>query len=490
MRLNRASGVLLHPTSLPSRYGIGELGEQARAFIDFLSESKQQLWQILPLNPPGFGNSPYQAYSAFAGNPLLISIDELAREGLLTEEDISDVPRFTEENIDFTRVREYKNGLFKKAFARFDALPKDQSYHGFVSANFYWLHYYAFFMALKTHFYDMPWNEWEKAVARRWTEVIAYYGHLLAVDIRYHYFLQYKFHGQWMKIKEYANNRGIKIIGDLPIFVSYDSSDTWVHPRLFELDKEGYPAKVAGVPPDYFSETGQLWGNPHYCWDIMAEDDYLWWRERFKKMLECVDYIRVDHFRGFEAYWEVPGDEETAIHGRWVKGPGKPFFALLEKYLGKLPIIAEDLGYITPEVIELRDAFLFPGMKILQFTWQESIDSCSSHKNTVYYTGTHDNDTLLGWYKDVVLAGLRVDPDRIIPEQVCWDYIEAVSQSACRWAVIPLQDILSLDGWARMNHPGTVGSPNWEWRYRKESLTPEIKERLAELTLKHQRYSH
>lgn len=488
MKLHRASGILLHPTSLPSKHGIGELGAEARAFVDFLAESKQRLWQILPLNPPGFGDSPYQAYSAFAGNPLLISIDELLAEGLLTADDLADAPRFPQESVDFPRVKGYKKNLLRKAFVRFDAGKKEEAYQQFVDNNLYWLHDYALFMALKAHFYDLPWNEWEKSLARRWKEVLAYYENLLSKEIRYHYFLQYKVCRQWIKIKEYAGQKDVRIIGDMPIFVSYDSSDTWVNPHLFELDQEGYPAKVAGVPPDYFSETGQLWGNPHYRWEVMAEDDYFWWRERFKKLLEYVDFIRIDHFRGFEAYWEVAADETTAVRGRWVRGPGKPFFALLEKYLGKLPLIAEDLGYITPEVINLRDAFHFPGMRVLQFTWQESIDSCAAHKNTIYYTGTHDNDTLWGWYKDVVTNGLRLDPQKSDPEQVCWDFIENVFQSACRWAIIPLQDVLALDSWARFNHPGTVGSPNWEWRFLPENLNDGIRERLAALTVKHNRY--
>jgi len=481
LEFERAAGIILHPTSLPSDYGIGELGREAIEFIDFLAAGRQKLWQILPLNPVGYGESPYQCYSAFAGNTLLISLEKLGSEGFLTKDELAWAPEFPLDRVDFKLVKLYKNSLLRKAFYRFSFLPKCHCYLDFVERNRYWLPDFALFMSLKEYFSERPWNEWDKEVALRDPEALKYYEKLLATDIKYHYFLQYKFHCQWIELKEYAKKQGITIIGDLPIFVSYDSSDTWVNPHLFTLDAEGYPAKVAGVPPDYFSETGQLWGNPHYRWNVMGKDDFFWWRQRFEKLLEWVDVIRIDHFRGFEAYWEINGAAETAVNGKWVKGPDKIFFATIEKYLGRLPIIAEDLGFITPEVVELREAFSFPGMKVLQFTWQESLTPDSKDENVIFYTGTHDNDTLLGWYKEKVIDGLRVDYDSLDKEEICYGFLEIVYQSRAKWALAPLQDILCLGRGARMNTPGTVNG-NWQWRYSKAGLTERIAQRLAELT--------
>lgn len=487
MQLERSSGILLHPTSFPSRYGIGELGGEGYAFIDFLVNSGQKLWQLLPLNPPGFGESPYQAYSAFANNPLLISIDELLGEGLLTAEDIGTVPDFPEEAIDFAEVNIFKYCLFEKAYARFKNVLPDKGYNEYIERNFFWLHDYSFFMALREHFEQRAWNEWEENISSRKKEALGYYENLLAERIGFYYFLQYIFYCQWEKIRQYAREKGIIIIGDLPIFISYDSADTWVNPHLFELYQDGTIAKKAGVPPDYFSETGQLWGNPHYCWQAMEEDNYFWWQQRFKTILEMVDVVRLDHFRGFESYWEIPGDAETAVNGRWVKGPGRKFFSAVEENLGSLPLIAEDLGYITSEVKQLKDDFNYPGMKILQFTYQENIEQCQDDQNTVYYTGTHDNDTLLGWYRSFVLAGLQNRNECNDDKKDCWDLIEIVLRSRCRWSVFPLQDILCLNSWARMNTPGTINEKNWRWRYRKGDLIPVIEERLRFLTKRHDR---
>ncbi|HCL90885.1 MAG TPA: 4-alpha-glucanotransferase, partial [Candidatus Atribacteria bacterium] len=403
MQFDRASGVLLHLTSLPSEYGIGDFGKEAYNFIDFLKRANQKLWQILPLNPPASGGSPYNCFSAFAGNTLLISIDKLIEDGLLKAEEVTNVPNFAETKVEFSKVIKFKNELFLKAFNRFNQSAEGDDYAQFKEENEYWLPDFCLYMALKGYFDNRVWNRWDTDITFREKKAVEKYQNKLADEIRYHEFLQYIFSKQWSKLKNYANHNGIKIIGDLPIFVAHDSSDVWVHPELFDLDDEGNSRKVAGVPPDYFSKTGQLWGNPHYNWKRMQENNFLWWRKRFEKLLEQVDITRIDHFRGFEAYWEVDASEKTAVKGKWVKAPGYELFSTVKQYLGDLPIIVEDLGFITPEVNKLKKSFGFPGMKILQFSFGESTflksrpEDCEEH--CVLYTGTHDNDTLLAWYK-------------------------------------------------------------------------------------------
>ncbi|QNB44991.1 4-alpha-glucanotransferase [Thermanaerosceptrum fracticalcis] len=487
MKLDRASGILLHPTSLSSKYGIGDMGPEAYKFIDFLKRSKQRLWQVLPLNPVGYGWSPYQSPSAFAGNHLLLSIDILREEGLLTAEDIGSIPPFPEDMVQFPLVAEFKDRLLRKAFAKFNTGEKSPAYEAFREENAYWLEDFVLFMALRRHFGGLAWNSWKRAIAFREKEAILYYQKNLHEEIAYHCFLQFKFFKQWTDLKRYANAQGIKIIGDLPIFISYDSSDTWANPRLFALDDRGNPVKVAGVPPDYFSETGQLWGNPHYDWAEMEKDDYQWWRKRFEYLLKLADFVRVDHFRGFEAYWEIPAGESTAVNGRWVKGPGEKFFFTIRRYLGELPVIAEDLGVITPEVVELKEKCGFPGMKVLQFLAEEELERESGEEEIVYYTGTHDNDTLLGWYRKKILSQLDSPESGHNEEEKCWEYIELVFCSRAKWAIVPLQDVLCLDNEARMNTPGTVDG-NWQWRFREGALTSGLEKRLALLTLKYQRY--
>lgn len=487
MKLVRASGILLHPTSLPSKYGIGDMGPEAYKFVDFLKRSKQCLWQILPLNPVGHGWSPYQSPSAFAGNHLLISIDKLKEEGLLTGEDIGSIPPFPEDRVQFPLVAEFKDRLLRKAFARFFAGKKGLDYEAFREENACWLEDFALFMALKRHFGGLAWNSWEKGIASREKEAMLYYQKNLREEIAYHCFLQFIFFKQWTALKSYANAQGIKLLGDLPIFISHDSSDTWANSRFFALDGEGNPVKVAGVPPDYFSETGQLWGNPHYDWAEMARDDYRWWRKRFEHILKLADFVRVDHFRGFEAYWEIPAGESTAVKGRWVKGPGEKFFLTLKKYLGELPVIAEDLGVITPQVIEMKEKCGFPGMKVLQFLTEEELARESGEEEIVYYTGTHDNDTLRGWYRKKILSQLDSPGAGQREEEKCWEYIELVWRSRAKWAIVPLQDVLCLASEARMNTPGTVDG-NWQWRFKEGALASELEERLALLTLNYQRY--
>jgi 4-alpha-glucanotransferase len=501
MQFNRASGVLLHLTSLPSRYGIGDLGKEAYNFIDFLKKANQKLWQILPLNPPDYEGSPYKCLSAFAGNTLLISIDKLIEDGLLKVEEATNVPNFPETKIGFPEVIKFKNELFLKAFNRFDELAEGDRYTQFKEENEYWLSDFCFYMALKEHFDNKAWNHWDKDIAFREKQAIERYQSKLADKIRYQKFLQYIFSKQWSELKNYVNYNGIKIIGDLPIFVAHDSSDAWVYPELFELDDQGNPQKVAGVPPDYFSKTGQLWGNPHFKWKRMQEDNFLWWRKRFEKLVEQLDIIRIDHFRGFEAYWEIDASEKTAVKGKWVKAPGYKFFSAVKHHLGDVPIIVEDLGFITPEVNKMKRKFGFPGMEILQFSFGKKTPMKSRsdgyEKHCVVYTGTHDNDTLLAWYRGLkqskntrVLKILEKDygiNNGISEKKVCWALIDVAYKTKANFVIVPLQDILCLDNQARMNYPGTVGGNNWLWRYKKEDTTEGMEEKLAILTQKYNR---
>lgn len=500
MQFNRASGVLLHLTSLPSRYGIGDFGKEAYNFIDFLKRANQKLWQILPLNPPASGGSPYNCFSAFAGNTLLISIDNLIEDGLLKVEEVTNVPSFAEAKAEFSKVIKFKNEMFLKAFNRFDKLVEGDDYTQFKEENEYWLSDFCLYMALKEQFDNRVWNRWDKDISFREKQAVERYQSKLADEIHYQEFLQYIFSKQWSELKNYSNHNGIKIIGDLPIFVAHDSSDVWVHPELFDLDDEGNSRKVAGVPPDYFSKTGQLWGNPHYNWKRMQEDNFLWWKKRFEKLLKQVDIIRIDHFRGFEAYWEVDASEKTAVKGKWVKAPGYELFSIIKHDLRDLPIIVEDLGFITPEVNKLKKSFGFPGMEILQFSFDEKATIKSRRddyeKHCVVYTGTHDNDTLLAWYRELkeskntrvlkILEKYYGITNGMSEEKVCWTLIEAVYKSKANFIIIPLQDILCLGNEARMNFPGTV-SGNWLWRYKEGDIMKEIEKNLALLTRKYER---
>lgn len=478
----RLSGILVHPTSFPSPYGIGELGTGAYEFIDFLEASGQHLWQVLPLGPTGFGDSPYQGFSAFAGQPLIISIEDLLELKLLTEEDLNSVPapKWDPRQVDYGAVLNYKNELFHLAFAAFPTSPDImllEEYEAFCAENSFWLDDYALFMAGKDAHEGKCWLDWEDdlqtpdAVSRRkWTKK-------LSEEIKYYKFLQFMFRCQWLKLKAYANEREIEIIGDIPIFMSLDSADVWSHQELFQLDETGHPTSVAGVPPDYFSATGQLWGNPLYDWAAHKKDGYSWWISRIRSQMELVDYLRIDHFRGFEAYWAVPADEETAINGKWVKGPREDFFLALQKEFGKnLPIFAEDLGIITPEVEWLRDMFGFPGMKVLQFAFQGTGESTYlphqfTTTNCICYTGTHDNDTTAGWY-----AGLPEEcRDKIRRYgntdggSVSLDFIRFCMGSIARYAIFPIQDLLQLGSEARMNTPGAAEG-NWMFRYEASDL--------------------
>lgn len=489
-KLRRLSGVLLHPTSLPGRFGIGDIGPEAYRFVDFLQESGQHLWQTLPLGPTGGHNSPYQCYSSFAGNPLLISPELLVRDGLLTEEELRDVPQFPEEQVDFAAVTEYKEGLFARAYARFAALPED----GDLKAEFalfrksaHWLDDYAMFMAIKKSKGGIHWLEWEKKYRRPTKSQKSVIARELADEIGYEEFLQWLFFRQWSQLKAYANERDILLIGDIPIFVSGDSADVWAEPKLFLLDSDGFPTVVAGVPPDYFSATGQLWGNPLYDWKYHKKTDYAWWMERFKTQFLLSDIVRIDHFRGLESYWEIPADAETAIDGKWVDGPKDDFFhALIERFGKEPPIIAEDLGIITDDVRALRDRFDLPGMKILQFAFQDEDSSYLPYNqpyNCVCYTGTHDNDTTAGWYetapeyaRDKVRRYMNTDGS-----QISWDFIRTCFGSPARFAIVPVQDLLCQGSAYRMNTPGQAEG-NWSYRVRTGALDSDIAGRLRDTT--------
>jgi 4-alpha-glucanotransferase len=494
MRFERAAGVLLHPTSLPGRYGIGDLGNEAYRFVDFLVETKQTYWQILPLGPTGYGDSPYQSFSAFAGNPLLISPDVLVRDGYLPPTAVSTPPSFPADAVDFGWVIDEKTKLFRQAFDYFvaqgTAVQRD-AFAQFCADQANWLDDYALFMALKSAHVEHEggvWNHWPRDIAQREPAALVAWREKLADEVSLHKFLQFHFFNQWLVLKQYANDNGIKIIGDIPIFVAFDSADVWANPNLFYLNDDGSPSVIAGVPPDYFSETGQRWGNPLYRWDVMAADNYAWWVKRLTMTFTQADIVRIDHFRGFEAYWEIPAEEETAVVGRWVNAPGINFFKAIEEQMGELPIIAEDLGVITEGVRAMRDTFDFPGMKILQFSFGGELNSeflpyNFKTTNCVVYTGTHDNETTVGWYqnassheKDHVRRYLAVSGD-----DIAWDMIRLAWGSVADTAVCTLQDLMSLDNRARMNFPGKVGG-YWRWRYQPHQLTEPIKYRLRELT--------
>ena len=485
-----ASGILLHPTSFPGRGGIGELGPAAYRFVDWLHGARQQLWQILPLSPTGYGDSPYQSFSAFAGNPLLISLEALVAEGLLDARELEQAPRFSDDLVDYGPVIEWKIGILRRVYDRFRAEQPAvllEEFRAFCAAESSWLDDYALFSAIKSEHGGTAWNSWAPELRSRDPRALTAARERLSSQADQQRFFQFLFFRQWRTLKAYANERGIRIIGDVPIFVAYDSADVWSHPDLFKLDEEGNPLVVAGVPPDYFSATGQLWGNPHYRWDVLAECGYDWWIERMQATLRTVDIVRVDHFRGFEAAWAVPAGDATAERGRWVPGPGVAFFHTLRGALGNLPIIAEDLGLITPEVEAVRDALGLPGMKVLHFAWSDASNQYLPHNyepNCVVYSGTHDNDTTIGWFA-TASPSERFYVHTYIGtngSNIAWDFIRLAFTSRANMAIVPLQDVLSLGAHARMNQPGRA-SGNWGWRYRDGVLSEELAQRLRNLTI-------
>lgn len=489
------TGILLHPTCFPGPYGIGELGAEAYKFIDFLERSGLNTWQVLPLGHTGFGDSPYQPFSAFAGQPLIISLEHLKELKLLYPSDFSEMPAWNPEQVSYGDLIEFKTGLLKRAYERFidekheDALSTNEElmakYRDFCS-NSFWLEDYALFMAGKDYHDGEPWYLWEDSLKKPTKRQKLNWIKKLDKEMGYYRFIQFLFYTEWTELKKYANDKNIKIIGDIPIFMAWDSVDVWANQELFLLDSKGYPTCVAGVPPDYFSATGQLWGNPLYNWEKHTASGYEWWLNRIRHQLTLSDFLRIDHFRGFDKFWAIPYGETTAINGKWVQAPGINFFTQLEATLGyHLPIIAEDLGEIDDSVIELRDKFGLPGMKVLQFAFEnpEENDFLPHNftRNCVCYTGTHDNDTTLGWYTHAYEAS-RDKIRRYFSTDgydICWILIRACFASVANMAVVPMQDVLSLDSWARFNTPG-VAEGNWAWRYKAEALTPALEARLYE----------
>lgn len=502
----RASGILAHPTSLPGMHGIGDLGTAAYRFADFLADTGQSLWQILPLGPVGYGNSPYMSISAFAGNHLLLSLELLAERGLLTGADLEAPEGFSEQRVDYGKVAAFKRGALVKAFDRFQeiaAADEQQAFYSYCEKNAAWLEDYALFTALKDAHGGRKWTEWESGAAGRDDAALRRWRCELGKDIEWHKFLQFEFHRQWSALKQYCGDKRIRLIGDTPIYVAHDSAEVWANRELFFLDDDGEPTIVSGVPPDYFSETGQRWGNPIYNWARMAETDFDWWVNRFRTDFAQVDFVRLDHFRGFEAYWEIPATEDVATHGRWVKGPGTAFFERIGARLGELGIapriIVEDLGVITPEVDQLRDQFDFPGMRILQmaFGGDPKASDYLPHnhvKNCVVYTATHDHNTTVGWYTSEPGSQSTQSVDEIEAEraaarlytgsdgsEIHWDFIRLALGSVASMAIIPLQDILGLGTSSRMNRPGSA-SGNWEWRFTENDLSDALGLRLKSLT--------
>ena len=487
----RYSGILVHPTSFPSPYGIGDLGKGAYDFVDFLHAAGQHLWQVLPLGPTTLGNSPYQGYSVFAGNALMISPELLVKQRLLEERDLHPIPAFPKNQVDFTAVTQYKTGLYDKAYDQFlHTADKNllEEFDSFCRANAFWLDQYCLFMAGKDFHEGKSWMDWEASLRDPAPEDLLFWSKKLKKEIDFYKFLQYEFYTQWYALKAYANERQIAIIGDMPIFVALDSADVWGNKKMFKLDEKGFPTEVAGVPPDYFCTQGQLWGNPLYDWKAHEADGFRWWISRIQNQLDQVDYLRLDHFRGFEAYWAVPADAPNAIGGTWRRAPGEKLFEAVREALGgELPLFAEDLGIITPEVEKLRDTFRFPGMRVLQFAYDGGESTFLPHqfdtRNCICYTGTHDNDTSLGWYqhaseysRDKVRRYMNTDAS-----SVSWDFIRICLGTIARYAIFPLQDVLKLDSNSRMNVPGTPEG-NWGWRYKAGDLNSGMADGLRQMT--------
>ncbi len=523
MKFQRSSGILLHPTSLPGKFGIGDLGFSAYTFIDFLEKSGQSIWQVLPLGPTSFGDSPYQSFSTFAGNPLLISPAILYEKGYLTSSELENTPIFSEEKTNYGNVIPFKKKLLEKAYRTFLAKGNEttkKEFAQFCKKNNFWLEDYALFVSLKDYFINQRkfsgfsqefqtfvsetasflsentqkdyffggvWSTWPKELVKREPEALKQWTKKLGRSIDCCKFQQFEFFQEWFSLKKYANEKNIKIIGDIPIFVAYDSADTWANPRNFYMNEEGFPTIIAGVPPDYFSKTGQLWGNPLYDWEYHAKTGYHWWIDRIRYTLSMVDILRIDHFRGFESYWAVSFGNADATIGTWQKGPGAELFSAIRKACGVLPIIAEDLGIITDEVTALREALGFPGMKVLQFAFDGSENNHylphTFEKNAVVYTGTHDNNTTLGWYQDA--EPKEQDYFRrymnVSGETPSWDFIRLAMASTAVFSIFPLQDVLSLDGGSRMNTPSTA-SGNWQFRFKEGQLESNLSDRLCYLT--------
>jgi 4-alpha-glucanotransferase len=498
----RCSGILLHITSLPGRFGIGDLGPSAYEFADFLAAAGQKLWQVLPLNPTGYGDSPYQCFSAFAGNPLLLSLERLREQGVLQASDMGRVPFFPEDSVDYGSVIEFKLGLLCRAaqvFLADGSRAERAAFDHFCENAGSWLDDYALFMACKDEHRGAMWTSWDPSLRHRDPRALGERSRKFAAKLDTFKYWQFEFFRQWEQLKNYCRERGIRFMGDIPIYVAHDSADVWANPDLFHLDKSGCPTVVSGVPPDYFSATGQLWGNPIYRWEVLAASWYKWWVERFRASLGLFDMVRLDHFRGFEAYWEIPAGETTAVHGRWVQGPGEDFLSTLQNTFGELPIVAENLGVITPAVEKLRQQFGLPGMSLLQFAFGTdpqgpSFRPHNYRRDLVAYTGGHDNDTTVGWWSSSGADDSTRTPEDVRQEhefaraylglrddaEIHWAMIRAVLASIADIAIVPLQDVLGLGTEARMNLPGKV-SGNWKWRYRRGALNSDLAARLRSL---------
>lgn len=491
MRLHRSSGILMHISSLPAKYGIGDLGHEAYHWVDFLDQSGTKYWQILPLNPTGYGNSPYQGLSAFAGNPLFIDLENLKEIGLLDENCFTNTPKFSKKMVEFDKVIKWKRKLLNDAYLCFiqKRIPRlSREFTAFKDKNRFWLDDFSIFMTLREEYQLVNWSEWPQPLRMKEPDVINSYikNHVQEIDM--HTFFQFVFFQQWKKLKKYANQKDIQLIGDIPIFMGFDSSDVWAYPHLFLLDKYRQPTSVAGVPPDFFSKTGQLWGNPLYDWRKHKLDNYDWWKKRVRETLKTVDLIRLDHFRGFAGFYKIPAGSKTAEKGVWDKGPGKLLFDAFEKEFGELPFIAEDLGVITSDVINLRERYGFPGMRIFQFAfWKNADDEFLPHnypKNCVAYTGTHDNDTSKGWFKKAPLCEKKFFLSYIgnHKKNIAYEMIRIVWSSVAALAIAPMQDFLQMDTQARMNLPSTT-SGNWEWRMKPNAITEKLIGRIKTLNI-------
>lgn len=486
----RRNGMLLPIASLPSPYGIGGFSKEAYEFIDLLEETGQKLWQILPLGPTSYGDSPYQSFSTFAGNPYFIDLDTLAEKGWLTKEacEASDYGD-NESYIDYGRIYNSRFVLLKQAFLNSDILS-DEKFTEFCKANQHWLPDYALYMALKNQNDGKSWIEWEEEIRLRKPEAVEYYKKELEEECNFYEFLQYEFHEQWTKVKEYAHKKGIQIVGDVPIYVAFDSADTWANPELFQLDEKNLPLGVAGCPPDAFSATGQLWGNPLYNWAYHKKTGYDWWLKRIAYCFDLYDIVRIDHFRGFDEYYSIPYGDETAVNGHWEKGPGMDLFNTVKEKLGELDIIAEDLGFLTESVFQLLKDSGYPGMKVLQFAFDPREDSdyltYKYQRNCVVYTGTHDNDTTAGWFEklsdgDKEVALRYMNSFYTPKEEQHWDLIALAMRSTADTCIIPVQDFLGLGSEARINMPSTLGD-NWKWRMTKGAFSEELKEKIRRMT--------
>lgn len=496
--MNRSAGILLSVTSLPGRYGIGCFSKSAYDFVDWLREAGQTCWQILPLGPTSYGDSPYQSFSTFAGNPYFISLEELTEEGVLTKKECQSADFGKRaDDIDYEKIYKNRYPLLHKAYER-SRISEDPDYMRFVEENRWWLADYALFMAVKDRFGGAPWTEWAEDIRLRRDYAMDYYRRELYFDIEFQQYLQYKFFSQWKKLKAYANEKGIQIIGDIPIYVAMDSADAWAHPELFQLDERNMPAAVAGCPPDGFSATGQLWGNPLYRWEYHKSTGYDWWMSRMWFCFQMYDVVRIDHFRGFDEYYSIPYGEETAVNGHWEKGPGIDLFRCMEQRLGKHQVIAEDLGYVTDSVRKMVQESGFPGMKVLEFAF-DSRDSGSASdylphnyaENSAAYTGTHDNETIAGWFRSITDEERQMARDYLCDqhtpaEELYKSFIALVMRSRSDLCIIPMQDYLGLDNQSRMNQPSTLGK-NWKWRLVKGDLSDELKEEILAITRRYGR---